>query len=106
MGQVVEAERLHEEALAIRIRVFGEEHRIVAETYHNLGLLHKKCSSYERARAMFERALQIRILYGEDTPEVRATQASIASISQYTPSRAAATVDSRLPLPRLRVLNQ
>ena len=48
-------------ALAIRIKLFGEEHESTADSYFNLGVTQPKMKDYKAALQSHQRALAIRI---------------------------------------------
>ena len=81
MQQRAEALKFHEEALFIRYQVVGPDSKLVAESYNNIGLLLKKMGQIPRAKEMLEKALAIRLKHGDDHPDVKATQAAIASLA-------------------------
>lgn len=59
-NELVEATKLTEAALTLRLRLLGEEHTEVASSYNNLGVLARKQGDYPAARQHYERALDIR----------------------------------------------
>ena len=53
--------------MAIRIKLFGEEHKSTADSYRQLGITQQKMHDYTSALQSHQRALDIRIkLFGED----------------------------------------
>ena len=57
----------HQRALAIRIKLFGEEHESTADTYWQLGVTKDNMHDYNAALQYDQRALAIRIkLFGEE----------------------------------------
>jgi len=66
-----EAKRAYEEALALWIRIHGDDHLDVALTRSNLGALEVRLGDFEAARAHLEAALEIRRRrLGPDHPDV------------------------------------
>lgn len=59
-ANLLEAERLHKEAMAIRVEVLGPDHPDVATSANNLGFLYERQRKYEAAKEMFEKARTIR----------------------------------------------
>ena len=56
----------HQRALAIRIKLFGEEHESTADSYRQLGVTQYNMHDYSAALQSHQRALAIRIkLFGE-----------------------------------------
>ena len=56
----------HQRALAIRIKLFGEEHESTADSYTSLGLTQQAMQEYQAALQSHQSALAIRIkLFGE-----------------------------------------
>ena len=54
-------------ALAIRIKLFGEEHESTADSYKTLGVTQHQMHDYKAALQSHQRALAIRIqLFGEE----------------------------------------
>ena len=57
----------HQRALAIRIKLFGEEHESTADSYRELGVTQYQMHDYNTALQSYERALAICMkLFGED----------------------------------------
>ena len=57
----------HQRALAIRIKLFGEEHESTADSYRQLGVTQHNMHDYNAALQSLQHALAIRIkLFGED----------------------------------------
>ena len=76
-----EAERLFHEALAMRLRLYGEVHSGVADNLHQLGKLRALKKDPRGALELHQRALEIRVeLSGEDHPTVATTLGNIASL--------------------------
>ena len=51
----------HQRALAIRIKLFGEEHESTADSYRQLGVTQNNMYDYTKAVQFHQRALAIRI---------------------------------------------
>ncbi len=58
-GQYTEAEPFSQRALAIRERILGPEHNVVANSRANLGLLYVTQGKYAEAEPLLQRALEI-----------------------------------------------
>jgi tetratricopeptide (TPR) repeat protein len=68
-GKYAEAEAMHRQALAIRIKALGAEHPDTATCYNNLAATLEALRKYAEAEAMYRQALAIRIkALGEDHP--------------------------------------
>jgi tetratricopeptide (TPR) repeat protein len=71
LAAFAEAQRLHQDALAIREQVLGAEHPGTAVSLNNLATLLQDQGDFVGARKLFERALAIdEKFYGSDHPEV------------------------------------
>ena len=58
---------LHEKALVIRKKIFGEDHADVGTSYNDLALVYKKLGEYNRAKELHEKAVKIyKTIFGED----------------------------------------
>ena len=67
MGDFTLALQSHQRALAIRIKLFGEEHESTADSYRQLGVTQSKMGDFTSALQSHQRALAIRIkLFGEE----------------------------------------
>ena len=49
-----QAKELHEKALTIRKKIFGEEHADVATSYSNLALVYNRLGEYNQAKDLHE----------------------------------------------------
>jgi tetratricopeptide (TPR) repeat protein len=58
-GRYDEAERLYQQALALRIAADRDDHLTAAETRNNLATLYYAQALYEEARQLYERALEV-----------------------------------------------
>ena len=57
----------HQHALAIRIKLFGEDHESTADSYEALGVTQNNMHDYSAALQSHQRALGIRLkLFGEE----------------------------------------
>jgi CHAT domain-containing protein/Tfp pilus assembly protein PilF len=82
-GQYATAISLAERALAIREKVLGQEHSLVATTLNNLALLYKEQGNYERAESLLQRALAIREkVFGQEHPLVAISLTNLAGLYQ------------------------
>jgi CHAT domain-containing protein/Tfp pilus assembly protein PilF len=90
-GRYAEALVIAREALAIRRRIFGEEHPAVAQSLDNLGNLLQAMGDYAGARPNLEQALAIRRkLLGEEHPDVATSLNNVGMLLQATGDYAAA----------------
>jgi tetratricopeptide (TPR) repeat protein len=60
LGQPDKARGIYEQALALKERSYGPNHRELASTLHNLGNAWIELGQSDEARKLFERALAIR----------------------------------------------
>jgi hypothetical protein len=78
-GQLAAARPLHEEALRIRLLVFGEDHPHVAVSLNNLASLLFTQGSLEEAEPLYKRSLAIRKkVYGDNHPTVATVMKNLA----------------------------
>ncbi len=83
LGEYHEARELHEQALAIVRKVYGEEHPSVAASLTGLAAVLQALGDYDRARQLHEQALAIRRkLYGEEHPDVATSLNNLAAVLQ------------------------
>ena len=54
LGEYSQAKELHEKALTIRKKIFGEEHADVATSYSNLALVYNRLGEYNEAKDLHE----------------------------------------------------
>jgi tetratricopeptide (TPR) repeat protein len=80
-GELDEARRIQERALAIREEVLGRDHVVVAVSLTNLGTILGMSGALPEARALFERSLAIqeRVL-GPDHPDCATTSISLGNV--------------------------
>jgi tetratricopeptide (TPR) repeat protein len=83
-GKLSEAESLHREALAIRRKVFGEEHVEVASSLDNLALTLRAAGRLEEAETLERQALAMRrkLLGGEENLAVAGSFNNLGMILQ------------------------
>ena len=55
-----QTKELHEKALVIRKKIFGEDHAAVATSYNNLASVYNTLGEYNQAKELHEKALVIR----------------------------------------------
>ena len=71
LGEYNQAKELHEKALMIDKKIFGEDHGSVATGYNNLALVYYDLKEYNQAKQLYEKALTIRKkIFGEDHAHV------------------------------------
>ena len=67
LGEYNQAKELHEKALIIDKKIFGEDHANVATSYNNLASLYNRLGDYNQTKELYEKALTIRKqVFGED----------------------------------------
>ena len=59
-GEFNKAKELHEKALVICKKIFGEDHADVATSYNNLALVYDSLGEYYHAKKLHQKALMIR----------------------------------------------
>ena len=71
LGEYNEAKYLHEKALMIRKKIFGEDHADVASSYNNLASVYFSLGECNQAKELHEKALTIhKKIFGEDHANV------------------------------------
>ena len=60
LGEYNQAKELHETALKIRKKIFGEHHADVARSYNNLVSVYDSLVEYNQAKELHKKALTIR----------------------------------------------
>ncbi len=81
LGEYREARELHERALAIWRKLYGEEHTTVAASLNNLAEVLQALGEHDRARELLEQALAIRRqVYGEEHPSVATSLNNLAVV--------------------------
>ena len=74
-------EPLYQEILEIRRKLLGENHRLTATAYGNLGLLHARMAEFSEAERLFKKAIEIdRKVLGEQHPDFVIDLNSLASL--------------------------
>ena len=82
-GKLDEAEPLFKESLAIKKKVFGDEHPSVATGLNNLALLLYHQQKYNEAKTYMEQALNIRAkVLGPDHPKTKSVEGSLEVIKK------------------------
>ena len=92
LGEYNKAKELHEKALIIRKKIFGEDHADVATSYNNLALVYERLGEYNQAKELHEKALIIRKkIFGEDHADVATSYNNLAlvynSLGEYSQAR-------------------
>ena len=59
LGEYNQAKEVHEKALIIHKKIFGEYHADVATSYNNLALVYERLGEYNHAKELLEKALTI-----------------------------------------------
>ena len=81
IGEFMQAKELHEKALAIRKKIFGEEHADVALSYSNLATVYKSIGEYSQAQKLHEKALAIRKkIFGQEHADVASSYNNLANV--------------------------
>ena len=81
LGEYNQAKELHEKALIIRKKIFGEDHADVATSYNNLASVYNSLGEYNQAKELYEKALTIRKkIFGEDHADVATSYNNLASV--------------------------
>ena len=81
LGEYNQAKELHEKALIIRKKIFGEDHADVATSYNNLALVYNSLGEYNQAKELHEKALTIRKkIFGEDHADVATSYNDLAIV--------------------------
>ena len=92
LGEYNQAKELHEKALIIRKKIFGEDHADVATSYNNLALVYNSLGEYNQAKELYEKALTIRKkIFGEDHADVATSYNNLAlvynSLGEYNQAK-------------------
>ena len=81
LGEYNQAKQLHEKALIIRKKIFGEDHAAVATSYNNLALVYDKLGKYNQAKELHEKALIIyKKIFAEDHANVATSYNNLALV--------------------------
>ncbi|KAM7445597.1 hypothetical protein ABFA07_005863 [Porites harrisoni] len=76
-----QAKELHEKALMISKKIFGEDHADVAGSYDNLASVYNNLKEYNQAKELREKAMTIRKkIFGEDHAVVASSYNNLASV--------------------------
>ena len=78
LGEHNKAKELHEQALMIYKKSFGEEHAAVARIYSNLASVYNCLGQYNQAKELHEKALMIREKIVGDHADVAASYNNLA----------------------------
>jgi CHAT domain-containing protein len=70
LSNLTAAEGLFKRALAIRRKVFGENHRAVANNLHDLALVYSSQQKFSEAEALYKQCLEIEEKLGGDSREM------------------------------------
>ena|GEM_PF-5833597 len=107
-GKYSEAIPLAEQALAIRQRILGQQHRDVASSLNNLARLYKSQGRYEEAEPLYRQALEMRKqLLGQQHRDVASSLNNLAGLyeSQGRYEEAIPLAEQALAI-RQRILGQ
>ena len=90
LGENSQAKELHEKALKIYKKIFGEDHANVATSYSNLALMYKRLGEFSQAKELYEKALIIRKqIFGEDHVYVETVRSQLALVNKHLGSSGA-----------------
>ena len=92
LGEYNQAKHLHENALLIRRKIFGEHHPDLATSYNYLASVYNNLGEYNRAKELHEKALVIRKMnFGEDHGDIATTYNNLAlvyhSLGEYNQAK-------------------
>jgi len=63
------------------LRVYGQKHPLVADSYHNIGIVYQEQGKGEEALDQYNKALEIKIwVYGQDHPHVANTKYGMGKV--------------------------
>jgi tetratricopeptide (TPR) repeat protein len=80
-GKLEEAEKVHREALALKLKLLGEEHTLIAATLNNLASVLRKEGNLSAAEATNRHALAMRIkLLGEEHADTAVSLENLATV--------------------------
>ena len=87
-----QARELHEKALMIRKKIFGENHVDVATCFNNLALVYNNLGEYNQAKELHEKALMIRKkIFGENHANAATSYSNLAlvynSLGEYNQAK-------------------
>ena len=90
LGEYNQAKELHEKALIIDKKIFGEDHANVATSYNNLASLYNRLGDYNQAKELYEKALTIRKqVFGEDHKYVERIRSELVLVNKHLVSSGA-----------------
>ena len=81
LGEYNQAKELHEKAVIIRKKIFGEDHADVGTSYTNLALVYENLGEYKKVKELHEKAVIIcKKIFGEDHADVATSYNNLASV--------------------------
>ena len=81
LGKYNQAKDLHEKALTISKKIFGEDHSDVATSYNNLASVYLSLGEHNQAKELTEKALTIyKKIFGEDHADVATSYSTLALV--------------------------
>ena len=81
LGEYNQAKQLHEKALLIRRKIFGERHPDLATSYNYLASVYNNLGEYNQAKELHENALVIRKMnFGEDHDDIATSYNNLALV--------------------------
>ena len=81
IGEYSQAKEMHQKALVIRKKIFGEEHAHVTTSYNNLAVVYCSIGEYSQAKEMHQKALVIRKkIFGEEHAHVATSYNNLARV--------------------------
>ena len=81
LGEYNQAKELHEKAMMIRKKIFGEDHDHVATSYNNLAAVYDSLGEYNQAQELLEKALVIlKKIFDEDHADTAKSYNQLASV--------------------------
>ncbi|KAM7429374.1 hypothetical protein ABFA07_019768 [Porites harrisoni] len=92
IGRYNQATELHEKALMIKKKIFGENHADVAKSYNDLAVVYYSQGEYNQAKELLKKALMIRKkIFGENHDDVTTYCNNLASVytrlGEYTQAK-------------------
>ena len=92
LGEYNQAKELHEKALVIRKKLFGETHADVAISYNNLAVVYNSLGEYNQAKELHEKSLMIsKKIFGENHADVATSYNNLAlvyySLGEYNQAK-------------------
>ena len=87
-----QAKELHEKALTIRKKIFGEDHADVATSYNDLAIVYNSLGEYSQAKELHEKALMVyKKIFREDHAHVATSYNNLAlvynSLGEYNQAK-------------------